>query len=322
MADILASEIKALAKKLGFDLVGITTADPLDGDARRLSEWLRAGFAGEMGYMARNPDRRARPREILPEAKSVICLGMYYYPGDPSEPDGNSYGAVSRYAWGKDYHTVIEQRLNLLTDHLKERTGPSFRFKPMVDHGAVLEKAVAQRAGLGFFGKNTLLIHPGLGSWFFLAELVTNLALEPDRPQLLNQCGSCNACLSACPTGALLEPFVLDARRCISYLTIELKTAIPESLRPRLEDHIFGCDICQEVCPFNAGPRPTAHKEFSSPEGAGPWLSLPETLAIQEDQDFKARFAGTPLLRPKRQGLQRNAALVAGNLESESNKNG
>lgn len=315
MLSSITAEIKSYARKIGFDLVGITTAAPLEKDEQRLAAWLKAGFAGEMAYMARSPSRRARPQELLPEAKSVICLGTYYYPGEPSEPSpGSPHGAVSRYAWGKDYHRIIEHLLDELIAYLKEQTGSSLKFKVMVDHGPVLEKALAQRAGLGFIGKNTLLIHEDLGSWIFLAELITNLDLEPDKPQI-NQCGSCNACLSACPTGALLQPFVLDARRCISYLTIELKDEIPESLRPQMEDWVFGCDICQEVCPFNAQPKTTDHPCFTASGGVGPWLDLSAVLAIQADQDFKTKFSETPLVRPKRQGLQRNAAVVAKNLE-------
>ena len=327
VSDSLTSDIKVYASKIGFDLVGITTAEPLEEDEQRLAAWLEAGFAGEMAYMTRSPGRRARPQELLPEAKSVICLGIYYYPGEPSEPSpGSPHGAVSRYAWGKDYHRIIERLLDELIAYLKEQTGPSLKFKAMVDHGPVLEKALAQRAGLGFIGKNTLLIHRDLGSWIFLAELITDLDLELDKPQF-NQCGSCNACLSACPTGALLQPFVLDARRCISYLTIELKDEIPESLRPQMEDWIFGCDICQEVCPFNVQPKTTDHPLFTASKGMGPWLSLADVLAIQEDHEFKAKFSETPFLRPKRQGLQRNAVVVAKNLElagqaAARNKNG
>jgi len=313
--DSLGSDIKAYARKIGFDLVGITTAEPLEEDERHLATWLGTGFAGEMAYMARNPGRRAKPQEILPEAESVICLGIYYYPGEPSEPDTQTpLGAVSRYAWGKDYHHLIERLLDELVAYLKNQTGSSLKFKAMVDHGPALEKALAQRAGLGFIGKNTLLIHQDLGSWIFLAELITNLKLEPDKPQF-NQCESCNACLTACPTGALLQPFVLDARRCISYLTIELKSDIPESLRPQMEDWVFGCDVCQEVCPYNTELKTTDHTYFTASEGVGPWLPLSDALAIQDDQDFKTKFSETPLLRPKRQGLQRNAAVVAQNLE-------
>jgi len=322
VSETLTSDIKAYAGKIGFDLIGITAADPLKEGEQRLTEWLGAGLAGEMAYMARNSVRRARPQEILPEAKSVICLGIYYYPGEPSEPSSDGpQGAVSRYAWGKDYHQAIEHLLDKLIAHLKERTGPSLKFKAMVDYGPVLEKALAERAGLGFIGKNTLLIHPEIGSWIFLAELITNLELEPDEPQL-NQCGSCNACLAACPTGALLEPFVLDARRCISYLTIELKGDIPEPLRPQMEDWVFGCDICQEVCPYNAQPQPTNHVSFKASEGVGPWLDLSATLAIREDQDFNAKFSETPLLRPKRRGLQRNAAVAAQNLKRVEQSHG
>jgi len=318
----LTTEIKAYAMKIGFDLVGITTAEPLQEDEKRLASWLNAGFAGEMAYMARSPGRRARPQEILPEAKSVICLGINYYPGEPSELDSEGhYGAVSRYAWGKDYHRVIEHLLDKLIAYLKEHAGPSLKSKAAVDHGPALEKALAARAGLGFIGKNTLLIHQDLGSWIFLAELITNLELEPDKPQF-NQCGSCNTCISACPTGALLQPFVLDARRCISYLTIELKSDIPESFRPRMEDWVFGCDICQEVCPYNAHPKTTDQSCFTASEGVGPWLDLAAVSAIREDQDFKIKFSGTPLLRPKRQGLQRNAAAVAQNLKLREQTHG
>jgi epoxyqueuosine reductase len=310
----LTTGIKAYARKIGFDLIGITAAEPLEEDEQRLTAWLEAGFAGEMAYMARSPGRRTRPQEILPEAKSVICLGINYYPGEPSKRSTEDrHGAVSRYAWGKDYHRVIEPLLDRLVVYLKEQAGSSLKFKALVDHGPALEKALAMRAGLGFIGKNTLLIHRDFGSWIFLAELMTNLELEPDAPQF-NQCGNCNACLSACPTGALRQPFVLDSRQCISYLTIELKGNIPGSLRPQMEDWVFGCDICQEVCPFNTEPNPTGRHEFTASEGVGPWLNLPEVLAIREDQDFRAKFSDTPLLRPKRQGLQRNAAVVAHNL--------
>jgi epoxyqueuosine reductase len=315
MSTSLTQRIIDRARALGFDAAGVAAADDLEQDEHALTRWLSEGRHGGMSYMARDPGRRSRPREVLPGAKSVIVLAMNYAPADPDRGAAGlapAMGRVSRYAWGWDYHEIIEKRLTQLEDFIRVSAGPGAECRRYVDHGPVLEKAFARQAGIGFIGKNTLLITEAFGSWVFLSVILTTLELEPGSART-SECGSCRLCLEACPTGALTAPYQLDAKRCISYLTIENKTAIPDELKSRLADWVFGCDICQEVCPYNARPKPTAVKEFDPDHGAGPWLDLKKVMALGSDEEFRAAFHGTPLLRPKRAGLQRNAAALMQN---------
>jgi epoxyqueuosine reductase len=264
-----------------------------------------------MAYMAREPHRRSRPQSVLPGAKSIIVLAMNYAQDMPPERGRGTAGRVSRYAWGRDYHRIIEDRLSQLEAFIRESAGPGTDCRSYVDHGPVLEKAFARQAGIGFVGKNTLLITEEFGSWVFLSVILTTLELDPGQART-SECGSCRACLDACPTGALVAPYHLDANRCISYLTIENKAEIPDDLKSKLNGWFFGCDICQEVCPYNARPTPTAIKEFRPEEGVGRWLDLEKVVALKSDEEFRALFRDTPLLRPKRAGLQRNAKALMG----------
>ncbi len=313
--DSLAEKIRQFALGIGFDLVGFTPADSLPQDEEALRTWLSNGYAGEMGYMARDPSRRSNPKQILPEAKTIICLALNYYSGDHPPPRDHLNGRISRYAWGKDYHQVIEEKLDRLEAFLRDEVDPSLKIKRYVDYGPILERAYASRAGLGFIGKNTMLITHELGSWVFLAQLITNLELEYDQKLSSNhrpfsQCGSCTLCIDACPTGAIIAPFTLDARRCISYLTIENKGEIPVPLQAQMGNWVFGCDICQEVCPYNQQVPVTKNSALT--KGTGPWLDTSAVLSMTEET-FKARFQDTPLLRPKHRGMQRNAKVVARN---------
>lgn len=304
------AEIKSTASGLGFHRIGITSAEPVEEAGRRYSEWLADGFAAEMAYLQKSPEVRSDPKLRFPEAKSVICLALNYYPSaspDSPVPEGSPRGKVARYAWGEDYHTIIEEKLGQLIAVIEDRGGRCW--KGYVDHGPLLERAFAERAGLGFIGKNTTLITPDYGSWVFLAEVVTDLELIEDLP-MTSQCGSCRRCLDACPTGALIEAYRLDARRCISYLTIENKKEIPEEFHPQMEGWLFGCDICQEVCPYNRNPIQTDIERFSPERGAGPSLSLEEIRSIEDNRRFKERFSHTPLVRTKRSGLIRNANAI------------
>ncbi|MEW6324895.1 MAG: tRNA epoxyqueuosine(34) reductase QueG [Nitrospirota bacterium] len=298
----LESDLKAQAKQLGFDLVGIAPAELPTHYGQQLERWLALGRHGEMAYMARAPWRRADPRAVLPGARSIVSLGMNYYPGDHGQAPHDGCGKIARYAWGQDYHALIEPKLDALADWLHARA-PGTQVKRYVDHGPVLERAAAQEAGLGFIGKNTMLITDAFGSWVFLAELLTTLELAPDRPQT-SQCGSCRLCLDACPTGAIVAPYELDATRCISYLTIELRRDFTESEQRALGNWFFGCDVCQEVCPYNHPPTVTGEPALL--HGAGPWMDLHRIAGMHTDDDT-APLAGTPLARPKRAGLTRNA---------------
>jgi epoxyqueuosine reductase len=279
-------------------------------------DWLTRGYYAEMGYLAR-PDavaKRADPRRVMPATRSILVVGMNYYSGD-FPPSEGLLGRVSRYAWGSDYHEVMLERLHQLAHWIDSRTSHPLTYRAYVDTGPLLERDLAQQAGLGWIGKNTNLIHPDHGSYFFLGELLLDLDLETDTPSVVDRCGTCTACLDACPAGALVAPRTLDARRCISYLTIEHRAAIPESLRPLLGDRVFGCDICQDVCPWNRRfARPTDEPAFSPLHAT---LDLVELLGLDEDA-FRARFRETPLWRPRRAGLLRNAAVVLGNLSDSA----
>jgi epoxyqueuosine reductase len=317
----LEMRLKQQAHALGFELAGIAPATPADG-FERLRDWLARGFAGEMAYMHRQAAARRHPESVLPAVRSVVMVGMNYGPARNAERgtrnEGRSafrvprsaLGKVSRYARGADYHDVLRQRLNQLLRWLQAEV-PGCQGRGVVDTAPLLERDFARRAGLGWFGKNTMLLNKRLGSYFFLGALLLDLALTPDPPQETHHCGTCTACLEACPTGAFVEPGLLDSRRCISYLTIELRGSVSEDLRPGLGDWVFGCDVCQEVCPWNR-KAPTTQEPAFQPRGDLEALDLLELLSLSEEQ-FRSRFRGTALMRARRRGLLRNAALILGN---------
>ena len=261
----LAQHAKDAALAAGFDLAGIARADS-PTELRFFRDWVARGFAGEMRYLTDQVERRSALIAAFPWARSVVCVGLQYdTPAPYSTEAERDRGWISRYAWGDDYHDVMGEMLRRLAEGLGAEAGP-FEWRAYVDTGPIVERAYAAAAGLGAWGKNTCLLHPEHGSWFFLGELVTDLDLPADTPRT-DMCGSCTACLEACPTGALPEPFVLDATRCISYLTIELKGAIPESQRDGVGRHVFGCDICQDVCPWNRKRRLKGGDAFVPREG-------------------------------------------------------
>jgi epoxyqueuosine reductase len=347
--------VKERAIAVGFDLAGVADAAPAaTGGAYR--DWVTEGMAGEMGYMARNPERREDPRVVMPEARSIVVVALRYRPAEVAssgvaltpqpplpilgegEPVGKQpvysplpglgegqgvragsqqrqppplRGQVARYALGDDYHDVMLDRLRTLLAEIRARYGAEVVGRPYVDTGPLLERDLAQRAGLGWWGKNTNLLHRDLGSYFFLGALLLGLELEPDTPTTAH-CGTCRRCLVACPTNAFVAPYVLDARRCISYLTIELKGPIPRELRPLMGTWIYGCDICQEVCPWNRKAPATDEPAFQ-PRGD---LAAPELIPLLRitDEEFRERFRGSPIKRTKRRGLLRNVAVALGNI--------
>ena len=295
----LAAALKRRADELGFVACGITDPSPIE-DGGWLDRWLASGYAGVMRYLHRQARKRKDPRLILPEARSVVVVLDNYYDGDP---DPGPPPKIARYARGADYHRVTRERLEPLADLLR---GHGARLAhTYTDSGPVPERALALRAGLGWIGKNTMLIRPGAGSFFFIGTIFTDLALEQDQPLATDHCGSCTRCLEACPTGALVEPRVLDATRCISYLTIEQKGPIPEPLAERLEGWVFGCDICNQVCPWNLRfAEPTPADEFRprhALDGAGT-----ELFDGMDEEEFARRFGDTPLERPGLAGMRRN----------------
>ncbi len=310
--DPLEPRLKRHGRALGFDLVGVAPAAPADG-FDRLRDWLDRGYAGEMTYMHRHADARRHPASVLPEVRSVVMLGMNYHPGRDENDEGQC-GRVARYGRGADYHDVLRERLNRLLAWLQSEL-PGCVGRGVVDTAPLLERDFARRAGLGWFGKNTLLLNKRLGSYFFLAALLVDAELRPDAPFEHRHCGTCTACLDACPTEAFVGPGVLDSRRCISYLTIELKGAVPPELRRGIGDWLFGCDICQEVCPWNRRA-PAATEPALRPRLELESVDPIELLGLDEEE-FRRRFRGTALMRSKRRGLLRNAALVLGNVGDE-----
>jgi epoxyqueuosine reductase len=304
----LEARLKEHAHALGFTLVGIAAAAPADGFTH-LEDWLAHGFAGEMHYMQRHRDARRDPVSVLPEVRSVVMVAMSYA-APPHEPPAGLYGKVARYAGGRDYHDVLRGKLNeLLAWVQSERRGTGGR--GVVDTAPLLERDFARRAGLGWFGKNTMLLHKQHGSYTLLGALLLDCALEPDEPFTTSHCGSCTRCLDACPTDAFAGPFQLDARRCISYLTIELRGEVPSELRGGIGEWVFGCDVCQEVCPWNRKAPPGTEPALA-PAVVGRTLDLIELLGLSEEE-FRRRFRDTALWRSRRRGLLRNAAIVLGN---------
>ena len=305
-----AASIKQKAASLGFDLCGIAPVDAFP-ELAVLQEWLANGYAGEMGWMARTAERRADVRQVLPGARSVIVTGTLYNTNRPySDELSPDVARISRYAWGDDYHDVLEARLNELLEWMRAHSEQSFDARAYVDTGPVQERVYAQYAGLGWIGKNTCLINPELGSWLFLGEIICTLPLEPDT-QGLEQCGSCTRCLEACPTDALVQPGVLDSNRCLSYLTIELRSEIPDEHRRALGSHIYGCDICQEVCPYNR-PAPRSDADEWQPRAG---LDLPRLVELwrRPDAELRRLTKGGPMTRAKIVGLRRNIAVAIGN---------
>jgi epoxyqueuosine reductase len=324
----MKAAIRQRALELGFDDCQFTSA-AAPASAAQLQDWLAAGKQGEMAWLARNAEKRFEPNLVLPGAKSVICLAASYEGAcsvvrgtssnqlpstaylTPYAPRTTHHGLIARYARYPDYHDILAEKLKQLTASVNELGGAETRSLWYVDTGPILERDLAQRAGLGFVGKHTNLISRKLGNWIFLAEILTTLELEPDTAEK-NRCGTCSRCITACPTGAITAPFQLDARLCISYLTIELKGAIPIELRPLIGNRIYGCDDCLAACPWNKFARagslmqPHARKDLATPD-------LIELLQL-DDAGFKQKFAGTPLLRTKRRGVLRNVCVALGNV--------
>jgi epoxyqueuosine reductase len=309
----LEHRIKARAHELGFELAGIAPAVPADG-FERLCDWLQRGFAGEMTYMHAHKDARRHPQSILTDVRSVVMVGMNYYQPDEPEPSPPT-GRIARYARGADYHDVLRRRLGELLAWVQQEV-PGCRGRGVVDTAPLLERDFARRAGLGWFGKNTMLLNKRLGSYFFLGALLLDIELQADEPHFAGHCGTCTACLDACPTQAFPAPGMLDSRRCISYLTIELRNDIPTEMRGQLGDWIFGCDICQEVCPWNYKTPAAAEPAFVSRPGLLA-VNLIELLGLSEEA-FRRLFRDTALWRAKRRGLLRNAALVLGNQRDQT----
>ncbi|HEV8316439.1 MAG TPA: tRNA epoxyqueuosine(34) reductase QueG [Vicinamibacterales bacterium] len=314
MPSLTSSRIKSAAADLGFDLCGIAPAENFP-ELSFLKEWLARGYAGEMAWMARTAARRADVRHVVPGARSVIVTGTIYNTDRPYSTECADAGAalISRYAWGDDYHDVLGKRLARLLAWMRAESAEPFDARAYVDTGPVQERVYAQYAGVGWIGKNTCLINPELGSWLFLASIVCTLSLEPDRP-VFDQCGACTLCIEACPTDALREPHVLDSTRCLSYLTIELRGEIPDEHRAAMGSHVYGCDICQEVCPYNQLPRCSSDSAWRPRAG----LDLPALVELwrRPDDELRRLVKGSAMTRPKITGLRRNLAVAIGNSRS------
>jgi epoxyqueuosine reductase len=304
----LKSSLVTLARELGFDSCRITRCDVPShtGEFRR---WLVDGAAGEMNWMSRGEEKRCDPQQVLAGAKSVVVLALNYWQGESTNTsDDGARGRIARYAWGDDYHELVERKLRIIDELLKEHGGAQ---KCYVDTGPVLERDHAAEAGIGWHGKSTMLVDRQLGTWFFIAEIFTTLELAPDEAQPA-RCGSCTRCISACPTGAITQPHRVDARRCISYLTIEFKGSIPLELRPLIGDRIYGCDDCLTACPWNRFAQVSNEASFAA-RTATTGMLLRDYLALDEPQ-FRALFRHSPIKRTKRRGFLRNVCVALGNV--------
>ncbi|HZH33066.1 MAG TPA: tRNA epoxyqueuosine(34) reductase QueG [Pyrinomonadaceae bacterium] len=301
----LTARIRERALALGFHKVGIVPAAPLGAERARLEEWLRRGYHGEMNWMARETERRTDPRLVMPDARSVVVVALNYFTPHEHAPEDSATGKISRYAWGDDYHDVVGGKLKELLAWIKAEC-PAAEGKACVDIQPLMDKAWAVRAGLGWIGKHTNLITREYGSWVFLGELLLNLELEYDGVASEDHCGTCTLCIEACPTDAITEPYVLDSNRCISYATIELRAPdLPAEVAGKLDGWLYGCDICQDVCPWNRFEQPTAETRFEPREGQVS-VDLAHLLELTPDA-YAARFRRSPIKRAKLAGLQRNA---------------
>lgn len=314
MPSTLTQQLKRRARELGFEACGISRAQQLDEEARKLEEWLSRGMHADMAWMENHFEKRIDPRLLVDGARAVISVIENYYQPLERDPDG-SVADVSRYAWGDDYHRVLKKKLLSLLDWLSEAVGAEVVGRAFVDSAPVMDKAWAQRSGVGWIGKNANLLRSGLGSWFFVGELIVDVELEPDAAAM-DHCGSCTRCIDACPTAAIVEPYVVDANRCISYLTIENRT---EKIEPELATKsgkwVFGCDVCQDVCPWNSFRKPTTEKRYYPQRGTTD-LTIQDWLDISED-DFLELFAGSPIRRAGHAGMLRNARAAIKNLALE-----
>jgi epoxyqueuosine reductase len=305
----LKKDLIAYARELEFDSCRIA-ACAAPGHASEFRTWLGEGAAGEMSYMERGEEKRCDPQKVLPGARSIVVVALNYWQGESATPKafGAAEGRIARYAWGEDYHEVISQKLDKIDNFLRRFGG---RQKSYVDTGPILERDHAAQAGTGWHGKSTMLIDTRLGTWFFLGEILTTLELPPDTPQR-DRCGTCERCIKACPTGAITAPHRLDARRCISYLTIELKSSIPVELRPLIGNRIFGCDDCLDACPWNRFAQASRETAFSArPSTTG--MLLRDYLKLN-DVEFRGLFRNSPIKRIKRRGLLRNVCVALGNI--------
>ena len=308
----LEESIKGYGRELGFDIVGIATAEPFVRDQEAAVDRIRQGFMdGLPWYTEERVNRATHPESLLPGARSIISLAISYLTGEPEATGQGHTGKIARYAWGDDYHEVIKARLRKFVEGLSDRTGRTVKARIFVDDGPMNDRAAAERAGVGWFGKNTNILTPSHGSWVFLGQVITDLELQPDKP-LAKTCGDCVRCIDACPTGAIVAPYVIDNTRCISFLTIELRGAIPRELRPLVGDWVFGCDICQDVCPVNRKAQQSLEPAFRQRHDfAAPQL-IP--LLDLDDEGFRERFRNSPIKRAKRVGLQRNVCVALGNI--------
>ncbi|MFA6524890.1 MAG: tRNA epoxyqueuosine(34) reductase QueG [Patescibacteria group bacterium] len=308
----ITRSIHNAGKKLGFDLLGIIPVQP-SKQKRQLDQWISLGMAGDMDWIRRGQEKREDPRKIFPQAKSIIMVGVSYFTQDiPAELlNDPSRGIIARYAWFDDYHKIVKTRLEKYVEAISVVMKKNVSAKMYVDTGPFLEREFAERAGLGFTGNNTNLINYRTGSYIFLGEILIDIELDSYVNKLIGSCGTCQRCRKSCPTGALVANKVLDARRCISYLTIELKNEIPVEFRKLMKNRIYGCDICQEVCPWNSKSLPTSFQEFTAHED----LIAPSLvdLAKLSAEDFMARFKNSPIKRTKYRGFMRNVAVALGN---------
>lgn len=297
-----ASILKSTAKRLGFDFCGIAKAEFLEAEAPRLEEWLNRNYQGQMGYLANHFEKRLDPTKLVDGAKTVVSLIYNYFPKEKLS-EGKSDIKLAKYAYGTDYHEVIREKLTEFLESLREEIG-EINGRSFVDSAPVMERQWAQKAGLGWQGKNSLLLNKEMGSFFFLAELILDLEATPDLPLAKDYCGTCTACIDACPTDAIVQPGVVDGSRCISYLTIELKEAIPDEFAGKMENWVFGCDICQDVCPWNRFSKPNSEPVFQ-PNSELSGFSNRDWIEMTEET-FKRVFAKSAVKRTKFQGIKRN----------------